>query len=168
MADVLAVTLTIVGILLTLPALWLLLRALFPAVVERGRERLRSRPVVSFLVGLLPAALLFVGGVALLNASPGQGGKALGFLLVTAGFLLAGIGLAGFSLLVGERLPGREDGDRPWRPLLRGAACLELSFLIPFVGWFGVLPLAGVASMGAAILALAAGGAARAAEPATA
>jgi len=151
MADVLAVTLTILGILVTLPSLWLLLRALFPAVVERSRDRVGARPVASFLVGLVPAALLFGGGLALLSAPP-PGLKALGLALLLLGFLLAGIGFAALSTLVGERLPGREDEGRPWRPLLRGAACLELSFLFPFLGWFGILPLVLVTALGAAIL----------------
>ena len=154
MADVLAVALSIVGTLLTLPALWLLLRALFPAAVEGGRERLRQRPVVSFFVGLLVTGLLVGGGLVLANA-PNPGGKALGFVFLVAWFLLAGVGFASFSLLVGERLPGREDEGRPWRPLLRGAACLELSFLFPLLGWFGVLPIAAAAAAGAASLSLA-------------
>jgi hypothetical protein len=155
MADVLAVALSIVGTLLTLPALWLLMRALFPAAVERGRERLRGRPIVSFLVGLLASGLLLGGGLVLVNASPNPGGKALGFVLLVAWFLIAGVGFASFSALIGERLPGRDDEGRPWRPLLRGAACLELSFLFPLLGWFGVLPIAAAAATGAAALALA-------------
>ena len=164
MADVLAIALSIVGTLLTLPALWLLLRALFPAAVEGGRERLRLRPVVSFLVGLVVTGLLVGGGLVLANA-PNPGGKALGFVFLVAWFLLAGVGFASFALLVGERLPGREDEGRPWRPLLRGAACLELSFLFPLLGWFGVLPIAAAAATGAAAMALAGRGAAPAPTP---
>jgi hypothetical protein len=156
MADVLTVTLVILGVLITLPASWLLLRALFPAAVERSRARIEAHPLTCFAVGLVPAALLFVGGVALLQAAPG-GVKALGLLLLLGGFLLAGTGFAAFSLLVGGRLPGREDEGRPWRPLVRGAVCLELSFLFPVLGWFGLLPLLGVTALGAALLGLAAG-----------
>ena len=167
MADVLAVTLVLVGLLLTLPALWLLMRALFPAAVEGSRDRIARRPLVSFLVGLLPGALLFGGSLALLQ-QPAPAGKLVGFGLLVAGFLLAGVGLAGFAAIVGERLPSRADEGRPWRGILRGAACLELSFLIPVIGWFGLLPLATVTALGAALLAIASRAAASAAPAAPA
>ncbi len=38
--------------------------------------------------------------------------------------------------------------------MVRGAVCLELSFLLPVIGWFGVLPLAALTALGAATLAL--------------
>ena len=157
MADVFSVTFILAGLMITLPALWLLLRALFPGAVGRSRDRIAARPVACFLLGLLPAALLF-GGAAVLANVAGPAGKAAAFLLFVAGVLLAGVGLAGFSAVVGERLPSAADEGRPWRGLVRGAVCLELSFLLPFIGWFGVLPLAMVTGLGAAVLALAAPG----------
>jgi hypothetical protein len=156
MADVLLGTLVVVGLLVTLPSLWLLLRALFPDAVERSRARIVRRPVLCFVAGVIPALLLIAGGLVLLNKAPG-GWKALGFPPLLLGFLLAGIGLAGLSTAVGERLPSGADEGRAWRSLLRGAACLELSFLIPFLGWFGLLPLAAVAAVGAATMALVSG-----------
>jgi hypothetical protein len=166
MADVLAVTLVILGLLLTLPAVWLLMRALFPAAVARSRDRIASRPVVSFLAGIVPAAVLFGVSLALLGQA-GPAGKAAGFVLFVGGVLLASLGLAGFATIVGERLPSAADEGRPWRGLVRGAACLELSFLLPVIGWFGLLPLAAVTALGAAVLAiLSPGGGAPAPAPA--
>lgn len=153
MADVLSVTLIILGLLLTLPGLWLFERALMPATVERARRRLQAKPVATTLAGLLPAALFFVVSVVLLN----QGGPALkfaGLLLFLGGFLVSGLGLAALATTVGERLPSPVDGDRPWRGQVRGSVCLELAFLLPLVGWFAVLPLSLCAGAGAACLAL--------------
>jgi hypothetical protein len=139
--------------MITLPALWLLMRALFPGAVGRSRDRIASNPVACFFLGLLPAGLLF-GGAAVLANVGGAGGKAVAFLLIVAGVLLGGVGLAGFSAVVGDRLPSAADAGRPWRGLVRGAVCLELSFLLPFIGWFGVLPIALTTGLGAAVLSL--------------
>lgn len=153
MADVFSVTFILAGLLITLPALWLLLRALFPGAVDRCRDRIASTPVRCFFLGLLPGFVLFGGAAALANAA-GPPGKALAFLLIVAGVLLGGVGLAGFSAVVGDRLPSAADDGRPWRGLVRGAVCLELSFLLPIIGWFGVLPIALTTGLGAALLAI--------------
>lgn len=162
MADVLLGTLVVLGLLVTLPSLWLLLRALLPGAVERSRGRVLRSPGLCFLAGLVPAAVLFGVSLALLQKG-GPPLKVAGFLLLVTGFLVAGTGLAGIAALVGERLPSREDEGRPWRGLVRGAVCLELSFLLPIVGWFGFLPLALVTAVGAAVLASFSGGEAAAA-----
>jgi len=151
LAGVLAVTLVVAGLLVTLPALWLFLRALFPGAVARGRDRLEASPGHCLLAGLLPWALFFLAGLALM----GRGGpplKLLGFLLLSTGIVVEGIGLASLSTLVGERLPSGADEGRPWRAMVRGAVCMELAFLLPFVGWFGIMPLASIAAVGAALL----------------
>ncbi len=168
MADVLLGTLVVLGLLVTLPSLGLLLRALLPSAVGRSRGRILASPFLCFLAGLVPAAVLFGFSLALLQkGSPPL--KVLGFVLLVAGFLVAGTGLAGLASLVGERLPSRADDGRPWRGLLRGAVCLELSFLLPFVGWFGLLPLALVTAVGAALMgSLSPGGGAPAEAPAAA
>jgi hypothetical protein len=149
MADVFSVTFILAGLMITLPALWLLMRALFPGAVDRSRGRIAATPVRCFLLGLLPAAVAFG-----LLVQPAPVGKGLGFLLFMVLVLVAGVGLAGLSTIVGERLPSTADEGRPWRGLVRGAICLELSFLLPFLGWFGILPLALVTGLGAATMSL--------------
>ena len=149
MADVFTVTFIILGFLITLPALWLLMRALFPAAVERSRGRIEATPIRCFLAGFLPALVALA-----LMAQPAPGGKGLGVLLFLVLVLLSGIGLAGFSMIVGERLPSTADAGRPWRGLVRGAVCLELAFLLPVLGWLGILPIVLVTGLGAAMMAL--------------
>ena len=149
MADVFTVTFLILGMLITLPALWLLMRALFPAAVERSRARIATTPVRCFLAGLLPAVLALA-----LMAQPSPAGKGLGVVLFLVLVLVSGIGLAGFSTIVGERLPSTADEGRPWRAMVRGAVCLELAFLLPLLGWLGILPIVLVTGLGAAMLAL--------------
>ncbi len=149
MADVFTVTFLILGMLITLPALWLLMRALFPAAVDRSRGRIAATPVRCFLAGLLPAVLALA-----LMAQPAPAGKGLGVVLFLVLVLISGIGLAGLSTIVGERLPSTADDGRPWRGMVRGAVCLELAFLLPVLGWLGILPIALVTGLGAAIMAL--------------
>ena len=166
MADVLTVTLVILGLLVALPSFWLLLRALFPAPVESSRERIVDRPVLCFAAGLVPSAVLLFAGLLLLQKAPG-GWKGLGLPLLLALFLLGGLGLAGLSAAVGGRLPSPGDEGRPWRGVVRGAVCLELAFLIPVLGWFGLLPLVSVAAVGAALLSLIAGSPSPSPSPST-
>ncbi len=164
MADVLSVTLILLGFLLTIPALWLFLRTLFPGAVARSREALTAAPGRCFLAGLLPAVVLLAGSLVALN----QGGppvKFLGLVLFSGGFLLAGVGLAALAAVVGDRLPSPADAGRPWRGQVRGAVCMELAFLLPVVGWFGLLPLAAVTCTGAACVALLRGPAATTGQP---
>ena len=163
LADVFTVVFLILGMLITLPALWLLLKALFPAAVGRSRDRIAATPIRCFLAGIVPA----FASVALM-AQPAPPVKGVGVLLFLGLVLLAGIGMAGLSTIVGERLPSAADEGRPWRGLVRGAVCLELAFLLPVVGWLGLLPIALVTGLGAALIGLIAPKAAAPAVPAAA
>jgi hypothetical protein len=38
-------------------------------------------------------------------------------------------------------LPAPDDERQPWRRVLRGGAVLGLTFVLPLIGWFLVLPV---------------------------
>ena len=42
----------------------------------------------------------------------------------------------------------------PWRSTLRGGVVLELTYLLPFLGWFVILPASIIIGSGAANLGL--------------
>jgi len=149
LADVFTVTFLILGMLITLPALWLLMRALFPAAVERSRGRIAATPIRCFLAGILPVVIALA-----LMAQLVLGAKGLGVVLFLVVVLVSGVGVAGLATIVGERLPSAADEGRPWRGLVRGAVCMELAFLLPVLGWFGLLPIALVTGLGAALIAI--------------
>jgi hypothetical protein len=148
MADVAVWTALFVGLMVVLPAVWLLFGALWPSAVQRAQERIPRRPWLTFFVGL-GVSLLFTLVVAILgkaNLAPPA--------LIVAAFAL-GWSLLGVSALarhVGSRLAS--PGDPPWKPQLRGGIVLALSFLVPFLGWMLLFPIALILGAGAATLAV--------------
>lgn len=127
-----------IGILLGLPALWMFSRAMWPLLVERGRDVAARRLLVNFLTGL-PVVVI----VLALLTNAGKVGQAGGIIvLVLIGLLLMWgfIGVAGLAAHVGARLWPALTGDDAWRAMLRGSFVVASLLTIPFIGWF-VLPL---------------------------
>jgi hypothetical protein len=153
MADVLTWFLIISGVYLVLVCHWLAAVALFPGVVEACRERY-ARPVATTAVGLVVLAPLLVVGLAGANAikQPGPAGAVKVCLLLL--LVPALLGSAGLALRIGAGLRSPRDVDQPWRRVLRGGLVLAPTFLLPFLGWFIVLPWTLVSGFGATLLAL--------------
>lgn len=153
MADTMAIFFVVLGFLLALPGLWLVCRALWPGLVERSRERCESRPIVSFLVGAgLTIGVVLASAVA--SKVAGGAGKVASFAISSVFSMFAHAGVAGLASHLGRRLPSPVDAGRPWRETLRGGIALELSYLVPILGWFVILPVSVVLGAGAATLAL--------------
>ena len=153
MADVMLWALAIVGFLLAQQGLWLGCRALWPRRLAAAVERCRARPVVSFLVGL-PVTAAVIAGIAIAGNALGAVGQAIAF----AGFILfwiyANLGTAAFATYLGERLTSPADLARPWAATVRGGVAMELAWLVPIVGWIGLLPASIVMGSGAVTLAM--------------
>jgi hypothetical protein len=150
-ADILMWFLLIVGLLLVFNSYWLASTALFPNMVERARAAY-ARPVRALFLGLLLAVPLialgaFIGRVN--NPVLKLTGISVGSLPVVLGLL----GSAGLSLRIGAGMASPVDVAQPWRRVLRGGIVLSLGFLLPFIGWFGVLPLTLLSGVGAAVTA---------------
>jgi hypothetical protein len=154
MADIFA----IFGILLTLGILfpgmltawWLL----FPATVERARLRLERTPWQCLWLGL---GLVILTGtpIALLLALPSGVTKSMGGLLLTVLLAVAGLGAAGMAAKMGEQWARQgSEGLSAAGAFVRGAVALELAAAFPIIGWFIVIPLATIASLGATAFAL--------------
>ena len=143
----------VVGLALGMMGFFLLARAVWGPHVERARQSWVETPVKTVLVGLLTSgfALLVCGTLLSIEAGPV---KLAGMLItgLTVGFALTGT--AGLAGAIGGRLSSPADEGRQWLPVLRGGVILELSFLLPVLGWFVILPLAVVGGAGSAILAL--------------
>ncbi|MBT3187723.1 MAG: hypothetical protein HN736_19195 [Anaerolineae bacterium] len=132
-----------------LTAYWLL----FPATVERAQARLDASPWKSFWLGVLVLFIITIPAGILLSAGGGVG-QFLGWLLVAATLTVSGIGAAGIAAKMGVLLAKRSDEISPASAFVRGAIALELAAVFPLVGWFIVIPLAIVASLGATAFAL--------------
>jgi hypothetical protein len=153
MADILLWTLIILGTYAVLVAYWIGAYALFPARVERCRAVYGSRPVAATLVGLLivlPA--LFLGiGLAKALPHPVVQTPVIGALLAL--LLVCLVGSAGFALRIGSGMNSPLDELQPWRRSLRGGLVLGLVFVLPFLGWFVLLPWTLASGLGAFVLA---------------
>lgn len=144
MADVLQWVAVALGFVVSLPALWMLARAIGPRWFEKraGIEGLGK----SLLVGLAPLLVAVIVLAAM--------GKRLGPLpgaWVSGLVVLWGLaGAAGIAAQVGVRLWPAAD---PWRQSRNGGLVLVCVALLPMVGWFIVFPLLLVAGMGTQVRA---------------
>jgi hypothetical protein len=154
MADVLTWFLIILGSLLVLGANWIGAFALFPGLVERSAQRYGRRPVAATVLGLVIGVPVVVFGLV---AAKAIGHPLVGVLIVGAlmiPLLLALAGSAGLALRIGAGMPAPIDASQPWRRVLRGSVVLGLTFLMPILGWFVLLPWALISGLGAALMAL--------------
>jgi hypothetical protein len=152
MADVLTYFLLIVGTMLVFISFWLAAEALFPDLVVRARLHY-NRPVRTTLIGLA----LVVPVVALVTVCfkvKNPLFQLLGITCIAVPVMLGLLGSSGLSQRVGIGLPSLADERQPWRRVLRGGIVLVLTFLLPFVGWFFLLPLTLISGFGAAVLTL--------------
>src|SRR6266404_1312118 len=148
MADTMAIFFVIVGMMLAFPGLWLLCLGLWPRTVEDAAERCRNGIRLSFLVGLPFTVVSVIFSLKLLGLAGGLG-KAAGIGLFCIFMLNAHIGVSGLATAIGRRLASPVDQARGWRATLRGGVVLELSCLLPILGWFVILPASIVIGSGA-------------------
>ena len=151
MADTLTYFLLIVGMMMVFVSFWLVAEALFPDMVVRAREQY-NRPVRTTLIGLaLVVPFLVVVTLCFKGRNPAS--QLLGVACVALPVVLGLLGSSGLSQRVGMGLPSVVDERQPWRRVLRGGIVLVLTFLLPFVGWFFLLPLTLVSGLGAVVMA---------------
>lgn len=129
-----------------------LARALWPSWTLRARQRWSDRPWTTVMAGLgiaVPAVTMCI----VIAQGPGPlsaiGGLSLGLLLG-----LALVGTAGLATHIGARLGAPTDAGRDWVQTVRGGVVLELSCLVPILGWFVLLPIALVGGLGASVLGM--------------
>ncbi len=152
MADTMAIFFVILGFLLAFPGLWLLCRGLWPQTVATATAVCRNGLLKPFLAGLPLTILMIISAIALGNLGPP--GKIASAVIVCLYLMIANCGIAGLATTIGERLPSRIDAGQDWRATLRGGIALELSFLLPILGWFGLLPISMNIGCGASLIAL--------------
>ncbi|HEU4388178.1 MAG TPA: hypothetical protein VFV34_10295 [Blastocatellia bacterium] len=152
LADTMSIFFVILGLMLAFPSLWLLCRGLWPNVTSGATAVCSRGSLRGFAVGV-PITI----GVALLAALSnllGPLGKLAAAALICFYLVIANIGVAGFATAIGERLKSPADLERPWRATLRGGIILELTYLLPILGWFLILPASIIIGSGAATLSL--------------
>jgi hypothetical protein len=152
LADVFTVLFIIVGFLIVFVGYWLAAAGLFPSFVERCAERVGRAPVPSVALGAATMIPQVVLGFVLSSKAPNGAGKILGLVIVGIAVLLALVGSAGVALRIGTGLKSARDEQEPWRRVLRGGVVLGLTFVLPFLGTFVILPGALLGGYGAFVL----------------
>ena len=148
MADVLKIFLLVIGAMLMCVAYGLAACALFPRSVERWNQKLRSRPLLSTLVGAVASSpFVLAGGQAF-----GQGAQVSGILILGLPVFFGMIGASALSLEIGRGLTPTHDDGQLWRAVARGGTILVFVLLLPFLGWLVLIPA--VLAQGVGVLML--------------
>lgn len=153
MADVYIVVFSVIGILISLPALLVALALLLPGVVGRSASRISRTPGKCLVLGI-PVAAAFFLWIAISSQVNFGPVKATAFAAGITGLGLGVVGAAGFAWHISERLGAISGPKSKIANLLRGAVIFELACFFPIIGWFLFLPLAGALSLGAAVFGL--------------
>lgn len=148
--DVLAAIAAVCGVGATWAATVLLTALAFPARAERAQGALLLSPGACLGRGA-GAALLGTLAVLVLNHSPL--GKLLSVLVVACLAALAALGSAGIVRLLGERIQTTGTSLSPFAALTRGTALYVVAGFLPVVGWFLIVPLALLLSVGSGVAA---------------
>lgn len=152
MADTMSIFFVVLGMLLAFCGLWLMCRGLWPEAVEAAAQRCSKRIWPYFLAGI-PLTLVMVVLTKVLFVL-GPVGKIAGIGVVCLYMLQSHTGVSGLVTAIGGRLPSPLDEHSPWRATLRGGIALELTYLLPILGWFVVLPASIIVGTGAINVAL--------------
>jgi len=153
LADLFAILFVILGFLIVYVGYWLAAYALFPGQTHRCASQLERAPIKTTLVGAVTLVPLVLIGLKISSVAPNGAGKIAGLALALITLLTALFGSAGLALRIGEGLKTTRDESEPWRKVLRGGTVLGLTFVLPFIGWFGVMPLVFISGFGAMLLA---------------
>ena len=154
LADVFTVVFIILGFVIVFVGYWLMAAGLFPKMAERCAEQLGRAPFKTTLLGLVTFGPLLAIGFGISSKAPNAAGKMFGLGIVLFASLAALFGSAGLALRIGSGLPSAVDAQAPWRRVLRGGIVLGLTFVMPFLGTFLVMPLALVSGFGAFLIGI--------------
>ena len=152
-ADVLRVLLLILGAMLIFQAYWLAGAGLFPRLVGQARDRYKT-PIRTTLIGLAVVVPTFFIGIFWLANKDNNIVKIIGIVIGIVPLMLGAIGSAGLCQLIGLGLPAPGDQSQNWRRVWRGGWVLNFCYLLPFIGWFVILPWGIISGCGAFVTSL--------------
>lgn len=147
-ADVLFYLLIVAGFYLIFISYWVVAEALFPQRVEQCRVRYAT-PIRTTLVGVLVALPLFLGAFVLVQHMGNPVFQITGVVLAAFVLITGLLGSTGLCRQIGLGLPRPQDDAQPWRRVARGGVVLGMTFVLPVVGWFIVLPWVLISGFGA-------------------
>ena len=152
-ADVLKGLLLILGAMLVFQAYWLAGTGLFPRLVGQARDRYKT-PIRTTLIGLVVVVPTYFIGIFWLQNIDNIIVKIIGLVIGVVPLILGAIGSAGLCQLIGLGLPAPGDQSQNWRRVWRGGWVLNFCCLLPFIGWFVILPWGIISGCGAFVMSL--------------
>jgi hypothetical protein len=154
MADVYAVFGVLLALGIAFPGMLTAVWLLFPERVEHSRMRIMQTPGRCLGLGMI-VAFLFGIPIIIFVILPFGPAKLIGGIILTLVLALSTLGAAGLTFGMAVRLRENSDGKINSVPAFIGSAiALELAAFFPFIGWFFVIPLGMVVSLGATTFAL--------------
>jgi len=138
-----------IGVILVVTAYYVFGAAVAPGLTERSRARFARRPWLPMLLGLVISVPWVVLALILLNAGIG-GARFAGAVLGCLWLLCSLLGGAGMAQHVGRG----DDRSPTWISSVRGGLFITLTWVLPLVGWLGMLPLTLATGLGCLILGL--------------
>lgn len=154
LADVFTFLFVILGFLIVFNGYWLMAAGLFPRFVERCAAQIGGSPVKTTLLGGITLGPIVAIGLAISAKAPNAAGKILGLGVALLGGLAALFGSAGLAQRIGSGLKSSRDDAEPWRRVLRGGIVLGLTFVLPFLGTFVLMPFAFASGFGAFLISI--------------
>ncbi|HXG66371.1 MAG TPA: hypothetical protein VNO70_14830, partial [Blastocatellia bacterium] len=124
-----------------------------PNAAAAACNRTSRNLLIPFLAGLPVTAVMLITAGAIKNIAGGAGVIAAG-AVVCLYLIYASTGVAGLATTIGRRLKSPDDAERPWKATLRGSITLELTWLLPILGWFLILPASVIIGAGAMTMSL--------------
>ncbi|MBN1259585.1 MAG: hypothetical protein JXB35_02795 [Anaerolineae bacterium] len=139
-------------LLIALPALVLAAASLLPGVIEKADQALERAPWRAFGVGAVN--LVFAAAILLVTLNV-EILTPLALVIMALLIVFSALGLAVIGKRIGAQLAAwRESPLPPLGQFVAGLAVLELGALVPFAGWFVLLPLCLIAGLGAVLTGL--------------
>jgi hypothetical protein len=139
-ANILFYSLIVVGFYFVIISYWLVAEALFPDFIESCRRKYESNPIKSTGFGVILGVPVLAVALALAAHAQNPIIKIFGLGLTSLFIIASMIGSTGLCRQIGIGLGSPTDDAQPWRRVLRGGTVLGLTFALPFVGWFAVMP----------------------------
>lgn len=153
MADTMAIFFVVVGMMMAFSGLWLLCRGLWSNQVAETKAVCDKGLLKSFLVGL-PLTFIIIVAVVISGKLLGSVGKITAVGIVCLYIVYSGVGIAGLTTSIGERLVSKIDDGQQWRATLRGCVVLVFSYLFPLLGWFIIIPASHIIGCGAMTISI--------------
>jgi hypothetical protein len=149
LADVFTIVFIILGFIIVYISYWLLSVGLFPRFVERCATQIGAAPVKTTVLGAVLLVPLVAIGLGISSKAPNGAVKLFGLSIALLGILGGLFGSAGLALRIGQGLKSARDDHEPWRRVLRGGIVLALTFVMPFLGTFVIMPFTFICGFGA-------------------